>query len=307
VTATSRLGRVGRAGFLVVALALLVAALVANRRAAGAAVQEVGLGHAGASLVAVLVALGASAATWRAVLAELGQPLPWGPALHVFFVGQLGKYVPGSVFAVAAQMELGRARGVPRSAVGTAALVSMGIGLVMTVLTAAAALALTNVEALRQFGWLLAVLPVGLVVLAPPVLTAVVDRLLRLLRRAPLAAPLTLRGVLHAAAWALLTAGAFGTHVWLLVVPQQTGGSVGVFLLSVGTTSLAWAAGFLFVIAPAGAGVRELALVVGLSPVLDTPAALAVAVLSRVLVTLGDLVCGAAALAPSLRADRAKA
>ncbi len=49
----------------------------------------------------------------------------------------------------------------------------------------------------------------------------------------------------------------------------------------------------LVVAAPAGAGVREVALVAALAPLLDRGAALAVAVLSRVLMTLGDLAWGA--------------
>src|SRR3712207_7672039 len=45
--------------------------------------------------------------------------------------------------------------------------------------------------------------------------------------------------------------------------------------------SLAWVAGFLVVVAPAGAGVREAALVLGFAAVLPTGAVLLIAVLSR--------------------------
>jgi uncharacterized membrane protein YbhN (UPF0104 family) len=54
---------------------------------------------------------------WRAVLADLGSPLPLGAAARTCFVAQLGKYAPGAVWAFAAQVELGRDAGVPRQRV----------------------------------------------------------------------------------------------------------------------------------------------------------------------------------------------
>ncbi len=113
------------------------------------AAAQVGAVGAVGSLLAVLVGLGASALVWRALLADLGVALPLRPALHVFFLGQLGKYLPGSVFAVAAQMELGRGQGVSRSKVGTASLLFMGVLVAVGLLTAAVVLPLTSPDALR--------------------------------------------------------------------------------------------------------------------------------------------------------------
>ena len=285
-------GRVVRTGFLALALALLLLALREQGPAARAAVRDIGAGAAAGSLVAVLVGLLASALVWRALLADLGTPLSARAALHVFFVGQLGKYVPGSVFAVAAQMELGRTHGAPRSRVGTAGLLFMGVLVAAGLLSAAVALPLTSPDALRSYSWVLLLLPLGLLALAPPVLTRLVALLLALLRRDPLDRPLSLRGVAAALGWALVMWAAYGVHLWLLVRTQDTGSGRSLLLLSLGAYALAWTAGFLFVVAPAGAGVRELALVAALAPVLEPAQALAVAVLSRVLMTLGDLAWG---------------
>jgi uncharacterized membrane protein YbhN (UPF0104 family) len=294
------LGRAVRVGFLLLAVLLLVLALREKGDEAYDAAREIGPLHALGSLAAVLVGLLASAGVWRALLADLGTALPMRPALHVFFLGQLGKYVPGSVFAIAAQMELGRAHGAPRSRVGTASLLFMGVLVAAGLLTAAVALPLTSPEALQDFAWVLVVLPLGLLVLAPPVLTRLVALLLRVLRRDPLERSLSWRGVGAATGWALAMWGAYGIHLWLLVRPQEFSGRADLLLLSLGAYALAWTAGFLFVVAPAGAGVREVALVAALAPVLDAGAALAVTVLSRVLMTLGDLAWGlvGAALRP---------
>lgn len=296
-------GRAVRVGFLLLALGLLLLALREQGPEALEAARAIGVGAALASLAAVLAGLLASALVWRALLADLGTVLGPRAALHVFFLGQLGKYVPGSVFAVAAQMELGRAHAAPRSRVGTASLLFMGVLVAVGLLSAAVALPLTSPAALRQYAWVLLVLPLGLLLLAPPVLTRVVGLLLRALRREPLERPLSVRGVAAAVGWALVMWAAYGVHLWLLVRPQDTAPGPDLLLLSTGAYALAWTAGFLFVVAPAGAGVRELALVAALAPVLDRAEALAVAVLSRVLMTLGDLTWGAvgAGLHPTRR------
>ncbi len=297
------LGRAARIGFLLLALLLLVLALRDKGDEALDAARDVGAAAAVGSLLAVLAGLLASAMVWRALLADLGTPLPLRPALHVFFLGQLGKYVPGQVFAIAAQMELGRSQGAPRSRVGTASLLFMGVLVAAGLLSAAVALPLTSPDALRHYAWVLLLLPVVLGVLHPPVLTRLVTVLLRVLKRDALERPLSRRGVGAALGWALGMWAAYGVHLWLLVRPQDTQGRADLLLLSVGAYALAWTAGFLFVIAPAGAGVREVALIAALAPVLDEAAALAVAVLSRVLMTLGDLLWGAAGAALRPRSD----
>ena len=283
-----------RAGFLVVVLVAIVLTVRSQGDELRAAVTRTGLAAVAGSLAAVLAGLFASAMVWRSLLTDLGSPLPLRTALHVFFLGQLGKYVPGSVFAVAAQMELGRDQGVSRSRVGTASLLFMGVLTAAGLLVAAVALPLTSPDALRDYFWVLLVLPVGLACLAPPVLTRLVAVLLRVLRRQPLDRPLSWGGVGAALGWALAMWAAYGVHVLLLVLPQPQTGDGNLPLLSLGGYALAWTVGFLFLLAPAGALIRETVLVLSFAPVLDSPAATAVAVVSRGVMTLGDVLWGAA-------------
>jgi len=58
---------------------------------------------------------------------------------------------------------------------------------------------------------------------------------------------------------------------------------------AIGGFAVAWALGPLLVIAPAGLGVREVTLVAVLAPPLTGPAALVVAIVSRLLMTVTDL------------------
>ncbi|GAC1439598.1 MAG: lysylphosphatidylglycerol synthase transmembrane domain-containing protein [Mycobacteriales bacterium] len=283
-----------RVAFLVVAVVVIVLTVRRQGAGLGDALARTGLAAAVGSLVAVLAGLFASAMVWRALLIDLGSRLSMRTALHVFFLGQLGKYLPGSVFAVAVQMDLGRSQGVARSRVATASLMFMGVLVSTGLLVAAVALPLTSPASLRHYFWVLAVLPAGLACLAPPVLTRLVCAGLRLLRRDSLDRPLSWPGVGTAVVWAMGMWTAYGVHILLLLLPQRTAGSASLPLLSLGGYALAWTVGFLFLLAPAGAVLRETVLVLSLAPVLHGAAATAVAAVSRGVMTLGDLVWGGA-------------
>jgi hypothetical protein len=283
-----------RVAFLVLVVVAVVLAVHGDWDQLRDAVARTGFAATAGSLLAVLAGLFASAMVWRALLADLGAHLPLRTALHVFFLGQLGKYLPGSVFAVAAQMELGRDQGVSRNRVGTASLLFMGVLTATGVLVASVALPLVSPDALRHYFWVLVVLPVGLICLAPPLLTRLVATMLRLLRRDPLERPLSWRRVGTSVAWALAMWIAYAVHLLLLVLPQPRTGNANLPLLSLGGYALAWTVGFLVLLVPAGAVIREAVLVVSFAPVLDRPAALAVAAVSRGVMTLGDLLWGGA-------------
>jgi glycosyltransferase 2 family protein len=254
-----------------------------------------------AALAAVLGGILATFLCWREVLADLGGRLPGVAGARVFFLGQLGKYLPGSLWPVMAQMELGRDYQVPErasgSAVGVFLLVLVGTGLAV----AAVAAPLLGPDAVHTYWWLLAALPMALLVLVPPVLNRLLALVMRLARRPPLPRPLSARGILRAAGWALASWLAYGVHVWVLASQFGVGG-LPLLALATGAFAAAWCAGFLLVVAPAGAGVREAALVLLLGAALTRPQATVVAVVSRLLFVAGDLGWAATALLAGRRA-----
>jgi glycosyltransferase 2 family protein len=254
------------------------------------------------SLAAALAGTSCMMLAWRAILADLGSPLPLPAAAKISFVAALGKYVPGAVWAFAAQVELGYDLGVPRRrsvasyAVSLALLVAAGMGV------AAVALPLASPVMIRHYWWVLAAVPVIVVFLCPPVFGAVVDRGLRLARRQPLERRPSWPGLGRALAWTLLGWLLLGVQVWLLVT-SMTGRS-SYLLLAVGGYALAFSAGLLLIIFPGGIGAREVILIAALSPVMPHGTAVAVALMTRVVTTASDLICGGTGMAMS-RAARA--
>ncbi|MFI6900146.1 YbhN family protein [Nonomuraea sp. NPDC050394] len=270
--------KVVRFGFLAIALGFGTWAVASQWDAVAAGFAKLSWPMVAASLVAVVAALLGAMLTWRTLLADLGSPLPFRSAAKVFFVGQLGKYIPGAVWPVIAQMEMGRDLGVPRSRSAAAFFLMMPIQLATGLLVTLGTLGWD------RYGWLLLALPVILVLLEPKVINAVIGFGLRKLKRDPLERPLTRRGMLTALGWALAGWAAYGAHLYF--VAPQTG-----LLFAIGAFALSWCLGILTFVVPAGAGVREVAMVAVLSPVMDRGSAIAVALVSRIVIIVGDLIC----------------
>ncbi|GII53286.1 membrane protein [Planotetraspora thailandica] len=247
------------------------------------------------SLVAVLGALAAGMMMWRSLLAEFGSPLSLTSAAKIFFLGQLGKYIPGSaVHVMLAQMEMGRDHGIPRSRSAAAFFLTYPIYLATGLLVGVVTLPVIGGDSVARYAWLLLLVPVLAVALHPRIVNPVIGFGLRRLRRPPLERPLTRRGILTAVGWALAGWAAYGVHLAMIVHGLGARGA-DALILSFGAFALAWCLGTLAIVFPAGAGVREVAMVAALAPVLDRGSAIAAALCSRLIVSVGDLVCAALA------------
>ncbi|HXA58397.1 MAG TPA: lysylphosphatidylglycerol synthase transmembrane domain-containing protein [Streptosporangiaceae bacterium] len=243
------------------------------------------------ALVCALAGLFTWLMAWRSLLAGFGAPLPLRAATRVMFLAQLGKYVPGSVWALVGQVELGRRHDVPRDRGAGATMLAMATTVATGCAVAAATLPLASPEATSQYWWLLPLAPVLLACLHPRVVTVALNRVLRLIRRPPLPQAISLGATVRAVGWTLAGWALFGAHLWLLAGPL---GGVD-YLLATGAYTLAFVVGFLVIIAPGGLGAREAALVLVLSPALGAAPPLVLALASRVVLTAADLLWASAA------------
>ncbi|HEV7655087.1 MAG TPA: lysylphosphatidylglycerol synthase domain-containing protein [Mycobacteriales bacterium] len=296
--------RVARAVVTVAVLAALAYALATRWDEVRGQLGQVSPAAIAGALAYALLALLASMLAWRALLADLGSPLPVAAATRVLFLGQLAKYLPGSsVWAMVAQTELARDFGVPRRRAAAAALVlnlvTLGVGILVALL---ALPRLLSDDAPGWLHWSPLLLPVGLACLAPPVLSRVCDLLFRALRRPPLDVRFSWRGIGTAVLALLGTWLAYGLQVTLL------GWSLGadpasLLVPATGAFAAAWCAGFLVVVVPTGAGTREAVLTVALAAQLPggSAAALTIAVVSRLLLTVADVLAALAGMAMGRR------
>ncbi|MDR7255362.1 uncharacterized membrane protein YbhN (UPF0104 family) [Nocardioides sp. BE266] len=281
--------RGARAVFVVLTLACAWWGFRGRWDEVGSAMAATGPARLAASVGCVAVGLLLTGLLWRLLLARLGSEVTTRQAGAVFFVGQLGKYVPGSVWSLAVQADLGRRYDVPvrRSVTASALflLVHTATGLLVGGVLALGG-AFADLPEGPVTSWPVVVTLVGGVVLLPPVLRRAGDLLAGHGAR-------TIFTVVDLARVVVLMAAVWTSYGIAVVLLAPDGLGLGA---AVAAFALAHAAGVLFVVAPAGVGAREAVLVALLAPVLGVPGAAAAAVLLRVAHALADfLVAGAAA------------
>jgi glycosyltransferase 2 family protein len=226
---------------------------------------------------------------WRSVLTGWGQRLDGWTAGGIWTVSSLGKYLPGKVWAVAGMALLAQRAGVPPWAATGSAVVMQGLAIG----TGAAVAGLTGREAIEAahpgarvvLGLLVAGAVAGVALLLwPPFLR----RLLRLLapeaapRGAPAAAGLAVGIVANLVAWL-----GYGASLWLLARGLLPGAGLEP-ALAVSVFTASYLAGFLALFAPGGLGVREALFIIMLQGPLGIGAATALAVASRLLLTVTE-------------------
>ncbi|MFF0307524.1 lysylphosphatidylglycerol synthase domain-containing protein [Streptosporangium sp. NPDC004379] len=292
---TSRLLRVLLA---LVAVGFLGYGLARNWDDTRRALTELSWWSVAGAWASVMAGAGCMLVAWQRVVAGLGSPLPMRVAARVLFVGQLGKYVPGSVWAYAAMMELGRDHGCPPrrtfSATSMALLVSLGCAVGL----AAATLPFTARSMAGRTWYLVLIIPVIAVCLHPKVLTWGLNLALRIARREPVERVLPGRALLSALGWTLLGWLLYGLHAWLVL--GDLTGDFSLYALGAGAYAAAWATGLLIAVVPAGVGVREAAMAAalmsglsqdtgGLTSARTVAVVAVVALVSRLAFTLTDL------------------
>ena len=227
---------------------------------------------------------------WRRVVVAMRQQLAWLPAARICMLANLGKYLPGKVWSIAGAAFLAQEAGVaPAVAVAAAILLqalALASGVVLVAVVAPSAFAGVG-------SWLVsATVIAGAVALAgvaalswPPALR----RLQRLLPRSVPELPAVPVGAMAAAFAANLVAwAAYGlAFQWLARgltadAALHWGQAAAVFTLS-------YLVGLVAVFAPGGVGPRESVFVLVLQGPLGLKLAVALAVASRVLLTITEL------------------
>jgi hypothetical protein len=232
----------------------------------------------------------------RLLLQGFGVAPSFGATLAVLTVSSLGKYVPGKLLSATSAVWMFHARGVPPAA-GAAALLLAHAQVVLTgLLLSVPLLGRAGLMPSSSLAGTLALCAAAVGVLAllhPRLLTVAANRGLRLVRRPPL--PTSAGSRAYLAILVVLFAGWLlgGLALWLCgraVAPWPADR----LALCVSASAFSSVAGLLAVFAPAGLGVREGLLLLVLSPPLGPAQAAAVAVLSRLVRMVAELIAAGA-------------
>jgi len=232
---------------------------------------------------------------WRRIILGWGETLAYRPAVRIWCLSNMGRYLPGKVWSVAGLAVLAQRAGVSGWAAAGSALAMQALA-VGTGASVVAVFAPGVVSPLQLV--IAAVLALG----AVGVLTSrpLVERAAGLLRPEAEFRALAPGTALAAGAITLLGWAAYGVAFWLLA--RGLFGEVAVSLpAAIGVFAAGYIVGLLALFAPGGVGVRELVFVAMLTPLIGSGGAVALSVASRILLTVTELCAALAALALGAR------
>jgi hypothetical protein len=243
----------------------------------------------GLSCAAVLANYGVLIQVWRMVLKGFGFPIPYWDAARIWTISNLGKYIPGKVWALSAMAVMAEAKGVSPVVAAAAALyitlVNTVVGFVVVAATGADVLDFN-----RNISVMIVLL--GLVtVSAPPLLPWLGARVGRLLGR-EIVIPRLSAAVIFSVA--LITAMSW--YIYGLAFYLFAGGMLGTHMpggeaLYVAIFAGSYLIGFVALFAPGGSGVREAVMANGLKRAgFATGPAYLVVVASRLWLTVLEIV-----------------
>jgi glycosyltransferase 2 family protein len=245
---------------------------------------------AAAGCLALLLLYATSALGYVFLIERLAhRRVPRGRFVAVWARSLLGRYVPGNVLMVASRLVLGQEAGISRKVSLAASVYEQALSLGAAAACGLVLLAGYGAGEIGPAAWLVAIVPLGLLVLDPRLFGRLTTAVLRRAGREPLEVLLTGRQLIGLFAWYLMSTLLLALGVGLLVrsvVGADAGSLVYVglsFLLSFVVSMLA----FVF---PSGLGIREGAFALALGRNLPGGVAIAISAGVRLALTAVELV-----------------
>jgi hypothetical protein len=226
------------------------------------------------------LALGENA---RIAARRCGIGLGYGTALRLYNISQLGKYIPGSIWQFVGRAAAYRSRNAGYAAIRDSLLVESLWVVASAMIVGVALIGMQTADLLRESApaavlyWLGGLAGAGILLLAG----AFVWKRTLLARYLRLAWPGPWLVAVQVVTWALL-----GSSFWMLARAAHV--DIGAFYAT-GLFALAFAFGFMVPIAPAGLGIRDGILTLGLLPYTSLQTAVIITIVARLVYLVAEL------------------
>ena len=234
--------------------------------------------------------------TWRKLVVSAGDRLSFRSASRIWFVSNLGKYIPGKVWSVGAMAVMSKEQGVSGvTAAGSSIVVQL-----ITVVAGIGVVLVTGAQTLERPGVALTMACLMAIALASlPHFAARLPGIIRVVTGRTVGAPsITGRAVAEATVKAVVAWTAYGI-AFQLFVRGIAGEATGATLSYIAVYAASYIIGFLALFAPGGAVVRESAMIAGMLRLglAGQADAVVVAITSRIWLTVTELLPGLVYLA----------
>lgn len=243
------------------------------------------------SLAGLFGVLASMVPIWRLILGLMGHRLPMGTAWRIWFVSNLGKYVPGKIWQVTGMVLMCERAGVPKRVTAVSVVLAQALSTLSGLGIFGAYILVAGGQIGHMWGYSAGGLAVaGILVLHPRVLEWAINLALRAARREPIRVGFTFWQLLKITGLYLLSWCGYGLALYLFMTSLAPLPPSLVWVI-IPIHAAAYTAGLLVLLVPGGIGVRESILALFLGFHLPQAVAISSAWLSRIWFTVGELVC----------------
>jgi len=246
------------------------------------------------SFLLLLIHSALLATAWQRLVLLTGERLSLRASYKITVLSAFARYLPGGIWDHVGRFALAKKE---YGLEGKHVFLSVVLNIVLTVFAGVAIfllslLSFSNYPNLRFLSWSLIFIPLGLVILYPPLLKKTMNFILSKLGKEQLKLSFSYPQILKTTFWFFLSWVIIGFSFFLLICAFSV---IDLSLLPaiVGIFAISWVIGFLTPIAPNGAGVREASLILLLGTVIPAPLAIVSALSFRLLIIAGDITSAA--------------
>ncbi|MDO8740488.1 MAG: lysylphosphatidylglycerol synthase domain-containing protein [Candidatus Woesearchaeota archaeon] len=227
---------------------------------------------------------------WKMIMNLLKAKLDFKSSIRIWFLSQLGRYVPGRIWYLLGRMYLCEKKKISKYTT----FVSLMLELAMHVLSASFT-ALIFVPAMIEDGGLMKFLPVfltipvGLILIHPKIFNFFVNIGLKIFRKKTVELKIKYSSLLGLLAFYMFSWVVNGMGFYLLIKSFYAT-PLSLILPLTGAFAVSWIIGFLSLITPSGLGIREGILTFLLGFYFPLPIAIIISLVSRLWIIFGELV-----------------
>lgn len=226
---------------------------------------------------------------WQQTVRTLGGEIAFTRAFWVMAASQTAKYVPGGIWFALGRIQLGKRDDLPAAIIGMSLVVETALTFLVGIVLLMGAVFATRQTTVVNTLLIIIVFVFFLVVLYPPVLRWGINILLRVCKRPAMTVAMTYSSLLR------LSTYFFGLWIaqiigYFFLIGSFHPVDLGMFGQLIVVYILSWMAGFIAIFAPGGLGVREGTMSWLLSAHMPIGLAIAVSFLSRIWITIFEVV-----------------
>lgn len=257
--------------------------------------QEANYLYLSASLLISMVVFWLFSFSWKKLVDLLGEELSSTNAFKIKAVSNMAHYVPGGIWNHAGKLVLAKKQGLR----GKPVFLSIILNIVFTLISACVIFLFSLIffNGYTALNGYLQFIPVILVILlivcycltSPSILESLINYLLPKIGKRRIELKFSREAIIKCFLWYFLywlvqgIAFFFVIQAFLPVEISKLFSVIGIYAIS-------WSVGFLMILAPSGAGVREASLIILLSAIVPKPVAIGSALIFRFIIVLRDII-----------------